>query len=482
MKTRASIALAAALLSGAAAQAQTVEAAATPAAPARSYSEKACVQSTDQASAFDLKAATAQGERKDLVEVAELYRQAALSWGAAVESCEGRGQERARRNLVNSQKILASVSELQGSGPQCEATQKDATSLNNLAKQAADDKRYSDASVLYRKAADLWDLATERCSGTQQQAAATRRSQSETDAYNAEFCVPVYVQARDQTQRLKSASAGLSTVDKQALSRTAETSWREAAAQCKGPAVDIALNNAQSLAKERGSALPQPVAAVPSTAAQAAPARSGAMPAMASAAAQPGLATAPKEVDVTAGATRFAGKFTLDPGGLTYSGSGRVSWTNGDLYEGTLVQGHREGKGKFTWPSGQVYDGEWRNDVPNGQGVVQFANGNRYEGVVVAGIPNGSGKMAYANGDSYAGEMRDGIPNGHGTFFWKGGDRYSGQWKAGLKEGTGTFTWARGDRWEGVYRNDQQTDIGKLIRLEEQKPAAVSGTATASAR
>jgi hypothetical protein len=477
-------ALAAALLCGACAQARA-EDAPTPAASAPAHSEKACMQATDKASGLDLKAATAQAGHRELQEVAGLYQQAAAAWGLAVDNCEGRARERAKRNLADSEKVLASVSELQGSGPQCESTQKDAATLNGLAKQAADDKRYADASVLYRKAADMWDIASERCSGSQQKLAVNRRTQNETDAYNAEYCVPVYEQAREQTQRLKSMSSGLSATEKKELSTRTEIAWREAAAKCRGAAVDIALNNAQALAKERGTPLPPgsyappaparaPVTAAPASAPGAAPVQLAAQPAQAP---QP-----PKEVDVSAGNTRFTGRFTPDADGKTYSGNGRVSWTNGDVYEGSLVQGHREGRGKFTWPSGQVYEGEWRGDAPNGHGVMKFANGNRYEGGIVNGIPNGSGKMEYANGDSYSGDMVDGVPSGRGSFFWKSGDRYSGQWKAGLKEGNGSFSWSNGDRWEGVYRNDQQTDAGKLIRRSEQAAGTATQTATASAQ
>jgi hypothetical protein len=450
------------------------------AAVAPVHSEKACMLATDQASALDLKAATAQAERKALADIVELYKQAVTSWSNAVAGCQGRSQDRAKRNLATSEKILGSVLELQGSGPQCESTQKDAVALNSLAKQAADEKRYGDASALYRKAADLWDVATERCSGSQYEIAVTRRGQSETDSYNAEFCAPVYVKARDQTQRLKTMAGSLTAAEKQDLSRTAEKSWREAAMKCKGPAVDMAVNNAQSLAKERGSPLPNTAV---SSAAE--PAKSAQPRAQTRSTATPGV-TQPsaiaQEIDVTTGTTRFAGKFTLDPNGKSYSGSGRVSWTNGEAYEGTLVLGQREGQGKFVWSNGQTYEGEWRNDAPNGQGVMKFANGNLYEGSVVAGIPNGNGKMAYANGDSYSGEMVKGIPSGRGTFLWKGGDRYSGQWKAGQKEGSGVFTWRNGDRWEGVYRDDQQTDAGTLIRHNEQQTSVAGSTSPALAR
>ena len=56
------------------------------------------------------------------------------------------------------------------------------------------------------------------------------------------------------------------------------------------------------------------------------------------------------------------------------------------------------------------------------------------------------------------------MPDGRGVFTWKNGDQYSGQWKAGAKDGQGAFHWGNGDSWEGIFRNDQQTDNGKLTR------------------
>ena len=41
---------------------------------------------------------------------------------------------------------------------------------------------------------------------------------------------------------------------------------------------------------------------------------------------------------------------------------------NGDVYEGGLKYGLRNGKGKMTYANGEVFKGEWKNNKKHGQG------------------------------------------------------------------------------------------------------------------
>ncbi|HJV72700.1 MAG TPA: protein kinase, partial [Noviherbaspirillum sp.] len=120
------------------------------------------------------------------------------------------------------------------------------------------------------------------------------------------------------------------------------------------------------------------------------------------------------------------GDFSADPKTGIVSGTGKIVWTNGNQFEGTLVRGSKEGKGKFTWSNGQRYSGDWARDMPNGKGTIVFANGNRYEG-----------------------DVKDGVPHGQGINRFKDGDVYSGAWVNGKSHGQGRYTWANGSYWEG---------------------------------
>lgn len=52
-------------------------------------------------------------------------------------------------------------------------------------------------------------------------------------------------------------------------------------------------------------------------------------------------------------------------------GKGKMSYKNGDNYEGTFYKGKKHGKGYFKWAKeGSYYDGEWNNNHPHGVGYV----------------------------------------------------------------------------------------------------------------
>jgi hypothetical protein len=561
------------------APAETASVPATVASPAQTPAE-GCRPLTDKAMAADMRALTAQSQRADVAEQARLYTESVGLWTKAVGQCEGRAKERAQRNLTDDQRITAGLTEQLGAGPECAAAHKDGTSLQELARAALGERRWSDASAFFRKAEDTWDLAVERCTGSQRDIANNKRAQSEIDGYNAERCAPLFDRARDYTQKLRSSAAVLAKEEKQDQLMIAETLWRDALAQCEGSAAkDSASNNAQALARERGTPFvakappvppPLPTPATPSQASAKAIAltpQSAAIPTRAAlsgvsnstpvlppsanagltgsalssafaaafpSANKPAIATAetiaatpiapaapqaivvkqptPRPPDFMAGGTRFQGKFFADVEGHTFSGNGKITWANGDVFDGDLQKGQRHGKGLFIWANGNRYNGDWVEDSPRGTGILQFANGNLYEGEVVNGTPKGKGRMAYASGDSYVGQfeagvpqgkglyvwkngqqfegdwangksngqgrlkfasgdvfegaVREGSPQGQGTFTWTNGDKYVGQWQAGKKHGEGTFTWRSGDYWQGVYENDQQTANGRLVQKE----------------
>ena len=471
----------------------------------------------------DLKAATAHSQKLDLEPLIQLYESAIQLWTQAAERCDGRSKERAQRNLADSQHQREELAERQSSGAQCEVSHRDAAALQELARQAFGERRWGDAATLYRKAETMWDFAIENCAGSQQELATKRREQSEIDAHNAEFCAPLFDRAREFTQKFRSAASGLNPNEKQQQSQMAETLWRDTMGQCKGSAGELAGNNAQSLARERGTpwiataapvlaplALPQrPVAAAfkpapagtatpvagPATAkATAAPvATPAAATALATASAtagatagQSGAAAASakpafsalaalaeaapkaaepsaalKELDVQSGDTHYKGMFVREEGQVV-TGTGRVEWTNGDAYEGQLLRSRRQGKGEFIWANGQRYKGDWVNDKPIGQGQIRFANGNLYEGAVVDGQPQGMGQMAYASGDKYQGEMHQGAPHGRGLYRWVNGQQFEGDWVEDKPHGRGKLRFANGNVYEGPMQAGVPHGKGRL--------------------
>lgn len=444
-----------------------------------------CRPLSDKAMAADMKAVLAQSQKADLAEQAELVDAAVSLWSQALNQCEGRSKERAQRNLTDTQKTQTALAEQLGAGPQCASAHKDASMLQDIARQALNERRWVQASVLFRKAENMWETASERCTGSQQEAANRRREQSEIDGHNAEHCAPIFEKAREQTQKLRTGAAGLTREVKQEASQVAETSWREAAEACKGATVqESARNNAQALARERGT--PWVARIAPS---QAAPPTHGAAVATstlnalrgtgsnADATAKPttfsseptsrvqgdGAPTAvPTTTEFSAGTTRFIGQFLRDAGAATYSGNGKIIWAQGDVYLGDLVLGQRHGKGHMTWANGQHYEGDWVRDIASGKAKLRFANGNQFDGEVQDGTPQGVGTMRYASGDTYTGQFKTGEPHGKGLYHWKNGQQFNGDWRNGSPNGKGQLKFATGNQFEGAVVNGVPQGQGKL--------------------
>jgi hypothetical protein len=494
-------------------------AAPSPAAAPAADTVPSCTDLSDQAMAADLRAATAQTQRQDPAQQAQLLDASIRLWAGAAERCEGRPQERARRNLADSQRSRKALDGQLAASPACASSQKDAGTLQEMAQQAVRERRWLDAAVGYRKAETLWDVAAERCSGEAQKLAVQRREQTATDAHNAEFCAPVFERARDQSQQLRRLGGERSSPERLTHSQAAETLWREAMQQCRGAAQDLARSNADNLARERGTpwvitavpdspatamatttplAIPAPTRALetPATVSAAAPAPSLPVPAVALAAptaaapavAEPsglfqGLtnslsapraasvspapatgataaAAAPQEMDLQAGDTRFVGRFARE--GNALSGRGQILWANGNRYDGDLVQGRKHGEGSFAWASGQRYSGQWADDQPRGKGQMRFANGDDYEGEVADGLPQGQGRMRYASGDSYDGRFIQGKPEGQGVYRWANGQSYEGPWQGEQPHGHGTLRFANGNIYEGPLVRGTPEGQGRL--------------------
>ena len=60
-------------------------------------------------------------------------------------------------------------------------------------------------------------------------------------------------------------------------------------------------------------------------------------------------------------------------------GKEKMTWYDGDEYEGNWRHNRREGKGKYRWADGSIYEGDWKNDEREGRGTY-WVGGNEYEG------------------------------------------------------------------------------------------------------
>ena len=154
------------------------------------------------------------------------------------------------------------------------------------------------------------------------------------------------------------------------------------------------------------------------------------------------------------------------------------------IYQGDLNrEGQRHGIGKYTTPF-YVLIGMWKNDKFTGWGRESRYNGDVFEGRFINGIINGKGifidinKNKYigdfinmkrwgkgkwsTNNIIYEGEFYNNKIHGKGIIkFIKSGIEYIGTFKNDQIDGYGTFKWVNGDIYEGEVKNGKMHGIGK---------------------
>lgn len=130
-----------------------------------------------------------------------------------------------------------------------------------------------------------------------------------------------------------------------------------------------------------------------------------------------------------------------------------------DHYEGSLVNGVREGRGKMVYASGNIYCGEWHNGMRHGIGEFIFtATGERYVGEFQNDVFSGQGKLYLSGGMVYDGRFAKGKRDGGGTLLYPNGDRYEGSWLADKICGYGKYYYADGRAYRGMFFDNKMTD------------------------
>lgn len=114
-----------------------------------------------------------------------------------------------------------------------------------------------------------------------------------------------------------------------------------------------------------------------------------------------------------------------------YHGTGKLLWKeSGAWYEGSFAYGEAT-NGTLQWPSGVQYIGEFKNWQLQGQGKYVSENGDVYEGTFVDGVLNGYGTATWANGTRYVGYFQNFTMHGQGTCTFENGQVQSGLWSQG---------------------------------------------------
>ncbi len=137
----------------------------------------------------------------------------------------------------------------------------------------------------------------------------------------------------------------------------------------------------------------------------------------------------------------------------------KITYSNGDVYEGGMAGLKKSGTGTYTYKNGDVYVGSFADDRANGSGTMTYANGNVYTGAFKDGLPDGEGTLTYKSGDTYVGSFAAGRKNGKGTYT-SGDAVYTGAYVNDVREGEGKQVYANGDVYEGTFKNDMRNGQG----------------------
>lgn len=118
---------------------------------------------------------------------------------------------------------------------------------------------------------------------------------------------------------------------------------------------------------------------------------------------------------------------------------------------------------RITYENGDVYEGPMDGLQRSGKGTLRYGNGDLYEGMFYADKLHGSGTFVYANGDSYEGQFVQGKKSGKGVYTWvdENGTAiavYQGNFSADKRNGYGIFSTADGTVYKGNFTNDKRDD------------------------
>ena len=132
------------------------------------------------------------------------------------------------------------------------------------------------------------------------------------------------------------------------------------------------------------------------------------------------------------------------------------------FYEGELDDnGEKEGRGKITYRNGNVYDGEWKKNKRDGNGILTHANGATYVGDFKEDRLEGSGVFTSADGgDQYRGEWKNDMKHGKGVYILADGNTYDGDFKEDRLVGKGILTFADGNTYNGEFKEDEMNGRG----------------------
>jgi hypothetical protein len=148
--------------------------------------------------------------------------------------------------------------------------------------------------------------------------------------------------------------------------------------------------------------------------------------------------------------------------------------SRGRYFEGTLVNGRRQGVGVYSWSDNSLYEGEFADGLPHGQGMLKLHDGRTYNGGFDRGVPTGQGRLEL--GWVAEGQFVAGILEGDAVLVMPNKARFTGGFKAGWRQGKGQLTQAGGEKTEWLFDLDApKEDKGPHFSLFKNKGEELGG-------
>jgi hypothetical protein len=135
-----------------------------------------------------------------------------------------------------------------------------------------------------------------------------------------------------------------------------------------------------------------------------------------------------------------------------------LSYTNGDKYDGEVLNGMREGFGIYFYHNGDKYEGMWINNRKHGMGTLYYKDGNLYIGQWKNSEKEGVGSLYLKSGEKYYGEFKAGKRNGKGFLISPDHNKFSGYFKENKKHGFGILYNTKSKK-----KSKEQWNMGVLI-------------------
>ena len=154
---------------------------------------------------------------------------------------------------------------------------------------------------------------------------------------------------------------------------------------------------------------------------------------------------------------------------------------DGRSYKGEFIGSKSilNGYGKITYENGDTYEGEVRDNIPHGSGTATYSNlafedtsTGTYVGEFVDGKRNGQGEIDYGNGRKYIGQFLNNKPHGLGKESLIDGELlYSGEWANGKKNGVGLYL-PQNSGWNyfGHFKDNNREGFGVVLGSTPEDP------------